>query len=745
MQPGALAFSDSMFYESRVLVNGVVRECESWNVGRELSGDLPVQVAAVSGLVQATGTITWVEENDVDDMPTSPFNTSSGWLPRRGNRVEIFAGDGTTEWKVFTGLVDSSSGDVSGSFQSKIIDDRDKLSADFRHEPLLRIMPPNLRGEADYRGVGLTYLYFVDAALRTSGFYATPPVEARQAVSVPAQSSMWPEVGVMTKGTVGGFMGTPISWCNTHNGVDGVSVSNVYNEYGPIITAPYGEMFRLSATIDTTHTGTAYVIAFYGTAEIQLAIAGSRTITARLNGVTVCSLVMGSAVRVSLVVEGNSWELRTNTGTVSTGTITAPTSVSLSKVTVRADDSSRISGVHACFTAASTKWDYTSFEPTSRYLMGNQLLFGIIDASPSVLEGSCFDLLDEISQATLSAMWIDEHGVFNWGPSPSLASSPPVRELTTAEDVLSMPWEDNLLGTRSKVTVKHRIPAITLSRWDNVLWHQGSVETMESSQTKNEFISPDAETEWVGPIPQLLVLGDPGSSAPSNSGHGSFTGGVLTDGTTEDVGSPYLTASLEKVNAGTYKLKHQTGSMPSGKKMELRYFSSSTTIWPRWLKQSFPIIRGFATTTFTDAEVVGSPAGPSWAPVLEHDSGPWLSREDGSLVAGRLANYLSSQTAGSSPTISGLEVIPDPRLQLGDLITVRSDQYIGAVFTAIITGITLGGSGTFTQSLSVRLTSLESTFQSYDAWNTQYPGVLTYDQWAVLTTQTYNQFAISKD
>lgn len=746
MQAGSLVVSDSMFYKSRVLVNGVARECASWSVGRELSGDLPQQVAAVSGLVQATGTIVWVEEYDVDDMPTTPFNTSSGWLPRRGNRVEIFAGDGVSEWKVFTGLVDSSSGSVGESFQSTIIDDRDKLDKPFTHDALLRVMPPLTRGAAEYRGVGLTYLYFVDAALRTSGFYSTPPAEARQAVSVPAQSSMWPEVGVMTEGVVGGIEAAPSSWCNTYNSVDGVAVSNVSNTYSPALANSLGAMFRASFTVDPNHSGNADLVVYFGATTVQLAVAGSRTVIARMDGVEIARVILGSAVRVSLLKEGSVWTLKTNTGT-STSVTMAASSPAMSGVRVTADANSRVSGFHVCHPTVSTRWDYTDFVPSSRYQIDDLTLFGVMDAAPAVIDGSCFDLLDEISQATLSAMWIDEHGVFRWAPSTTLANGSPVRELNTADDILSLPWEDNLLGTRSKVTAKCRVPAVSRSRWDNILWYQGSAETLESNQEKNEFISPEADKDWIGEPSTLIVLGDAGSSIPANSGQGSLTGAQLTDDSTEVLGNSYLTASLTKVNGTTYKLKNSVGTLPAGKQLELRYPTVSSTIRQRWLKEPLPIIRGFAETSWTESEVVGSTAGPSWAPVLEHEVGPWLSREDDiePIVVTRLANYLASQTATSLPTIGDLGVVPDPRLQLGDRVKISSNKYVGATFNAIITGLSLEASSSLSQSISVRLTSLESTFETYDGWNTQYPGVLTYDQWAVLTSMTYTQFALSKD
>lgn len=746
MQAGSLVVSDAMFYASRVLVNGVERECASWSVGRELSGDLPAQVAAVSGLVQATGTIVWVEEYDVDEMPTTPFNTSSGWLPRRGNRVEIFAGDGVSEWKVFTGLVDSSSGSVGESFQSTIIDDRDKLDKPFTHDALLRVMPPLTRGASAYRGVGLTYLYFVDAALRTAGFYATPSKEARQALSVPAQSSMWPEVGLMTEGVVGGTSLNPSAWCSTHNSVDGVVVSNVSNTYSPNLANSLSDMCRFSMTVDPSHAGTAIMLVSFGATTVQLSVASSRTVVARLNGVEIARLVMGSAVRVSLLKDGDTWTLRTDTGVTATATMPA-SSPAMSAVKITADANSRVAGFHVCHPTASTRWAYTDFVPTAKYSIDDLTLFGVMDASPAIAEGSAFELLEGISQATLSAMWIDEHGVFRWAPSTTLAAGSPVRELNTADDILSLPWEDNLLGTRSKVTARYRVPAVSRSRWDNILWYQGGAETLESNQEKNEFISPEADKDWIGEPSALVVLGDAGSSIPANSGQGSLTGAQLTDDSTEVLGNSYLTASLTKVNGTTYKLKNSVGTLPAGKQLELRYPTVSSTIRQRWLKEPLPIIRGFAETSWTDAEVVGTPAGPSWAPVLEHEAGPWLSREEEieTVVLSRLVNYLADQTSVSLPTIGSMQITPDPRLQLGDRVTIRSNKYVGAVFTAIITGINLDAGDSFSQQISVRLTSLDTTFETYDGWNAQYPGVLTYDQWAALTSMTYNQFAVSKE
>ena len=94
MQAGDL--SSTSTFLSRVLVDGVERPHASWDVSRELTGDLPEQVALVSGAVAATGTIEWARTDAVSDRPLAPVGVAAGWLPSAGSRVVIQEGDGTT-------------------------------------------------------------------------------------------------------------------------------------------------------------------------------------------------------------------------------------------------------------------------------------------------------------------------------------------------------------------------------------------------------------------------------------------------------------------------------------------------------------------------------------------------------------------------------------------------------------------------------------------------------------------------
>ena len=744
MQSGDL--SSTSTFLSRVLVDGVERPHSSWDVSGEVGGDLPEQVTVLSGAVAATGTIEWARTSPVSERPVTPFGHVADWLPPMGARVVIQEGDGTTWWTVFTGTIDSTSGDLNGPPVSKVVDDLDRLETPFSHAPMHRVMPPRTRGASSYLGAGLTHLYYVDACLRAAGFYALPPAENRQAVSVPAQTSMWPEAGVMVSGTVGGTNAG--SWAVTSDGPDGVSISNVVASYSPRVALAFGEPVRLSMTVAQDHAGTTTMLATWGSQQVTLAVAGSRTVVARLNGAEVCRVVMGEAVRVSLHISGTSWELRTDAGGTASGTAGAPSSSVLSLVTISADPASRVAGFHVCFTSTSTKWAYTNHIPTARYDLSDRSLLGIMDAAPAIEQSTCGQVLDEISRATLSAMWIDELGVFQWVPSRSLTGRTPVRTFTTADDILAMSWRDDLRSVRSGVVVRHRLPACTRSRWDNILWSQGGVSSMESGQVSNVFLSPDSDTDWVGAMGPVMQLGEPGSSAPASAGWGSMTGGMISDGSTDSSASSVLSVDVSQISAQTWRVRHTVGSIPSGAKVELRYPENSTTIWPRWLGQSLPIFRGWAMTEWTDIETRSGEqwGGPAWAPVLTHDLGPWLCTEDDNTLPQRLADGLAVVTRAPLPVITGLDLWPDPRVQRGDVIRIDSTAYLGARFNALVTGVTRSRDVSSSMSVSIRILSITVTGgQTYEDWSTQHPGALTYQQWAALTTQTYAAFADSED
>lgn len=742
MQAGNLVSSDVQAFTSRVLVNGVERPVNSWSVDRELTGDLPAQIVAVSGVTQATGSIEFASEQDITESGINPWNRSTGWLPKSGDRVDIYAGDSVTEWKQFTGAIDRITGSIGSGFQATIIDDYDKLSVSISHVPLLRVMPP-LSDGGEYRAAGLSSIYFVDYAARAAGFHCTPKPEYDAAWSAPLQGSLWPNRGTLTAGLVGGVDSGP--WASITPAPWGVSMGDFQNTYTPrrseLATVP----LQVTLMVAADHAGNTTLNTYFGaTDNVSLAVAGSRTVTARLNGTDVTSIVMGSATVVTLLIKAGAWTLKTNKGATATGTRTMPTGVTMDRIIFTADINSHVAGAQISHPdTASREFAALNETPTAILDYSNTQHSGIIDASPTIENRAASDLLEEIGAATLTSVWIDESGVFRCAPSIALRSRTPVRTVTTLDSILSLDWDDSLLGQRSSVTVQYRELAISSGKYQNKILFQGSGETLESTEILEEFVEPGANEDWIMPDESMIILSS-ANWATYNSRRGTM-GGVFyssTDGsTTSDTGLS-TTITMDKLGISRYKIKHVAGSFPAGVTANLGTSPTDTALWERLRDKPLPVVRGYAKVEGAQSNrppIITGAKGPE----LTHDAGPWNSRTDSTIVVDRIGSFIADQTANPKPTITGLSITPDPRLQLGDVITISSPDLMGVTMTALVVGVSSSFGSSYEQSLTVRIINVTTTYTSYAEYDASLGGSnLTYAQWQALgpIPQTYTQF-----
>lgn len=173
MQAGSLAGGPVRSLRSYAIVNGVHRPMLDWSLDREIGSDLPTGVAGGTGVVQATGSVTWAP-GTVDNGSRSPWNPGMGWVPASGDRIEIWQGDDATSWIQFTGVIDDTTGTVGGTMTSTIVDRIDDLSARADLPPLVDVMPPITAGGA-FRRVRISPRGILVLAMRRGGFYQTPP------------------------------------------------------------------------------------------------------------------------------------------------------------------------------------------------------------------------------------------------------------------------------------------------------------------------------------------------------------------------------------------------------------------------------------------------------------------------------------------------------------------------------------------------------------------------------------------
>lgn len=738
MQAGSLTSDEISTYTSMVLVNGTELPVVSWGVDRELSGDLPSQVVAVSGITQATGTIVWATKSDISEGGRNPWNRASGWIPSRGDRVEIFVSDGTTEWKQFHGLIDKTTGGINEGFQSTIIDDYDKLSAEVSHVPLVSIMPPEVPGGAeDWRRVGLHPLYFVDYALRRAGFFATPPREPNTNVYAPLQGSSWPNYGFLRVSPEHGF-NTVTPW--------GLGRRDFTVEYRPSLTKTMSDRTQVTMLVAPDHIGAADFFVDYGSRahHLRLAVNDSRVAIAFKNGVEVCRLPMGSGTVISMLSKNGQLSLRTDTGAEASGTFTASGST-MSAIVINASANASVAGLqvsHPETLAAehmSTRW-----KASARFDCRSLRLAGIINASPTIEGRRAGDLVDEINHALLAGMWIDENGVMQWAQSDTLRMRAPSRTVTTMDDILSLDWEIGLLQSSSRVTVKGMQPSITRGRWRNTVLARGNAGSMKSGDTVEIFLEPETDTDWIMPSFNFIEIGGTvgiwGSyNQPQYSAVGMY---FSADGGTTD--SSGLTCKITTEQLGLQKVlvKYEAGQWPSDVEGVIATSPVNVNLWPKNRGNDLPRLMGMGKVQwFEDSLSVEGAGGPG--PELVHDAGVWANRTVSDSTIRNLAEYLGSQTAVPQPVIQSLALVPDPRLQLGDVVTIDSPNLMGVSLTALIVGVSNSFGDRFEQSLSVRIISTATSYTTYAEYNEALGGnSMSYQQWQALgpVPQSYQEF-----
>lgn len=737
MQSGALAGGDVSAFTSRILVEGVERPMISWDIDRELNGDLPDQVVAVSGINQATGSIVWGPGDDVTEQGRNPWNKSSGWIPSRGERVEIFVSDGVTEWKQFHGVIDRTTGNLSEGFQSTIIDDWDKLSVSFTHPAMLRIMPPLAwDGSEPYRSAGLHPLYYVDRALRGAGFFATPPRGYDTALYVPLQGSRWPHYGQLKSAT--GFLNTVTPW--------GLGARDGQAEFLPSSTQSMIGNIMVSVLVAPDHASTADVFLDFGSASnhIRLSINASRVAIVLKNGVEVCRLPLGQDKIVSVLCKNGQASIRTESGAEATGSFT-PSGGVLSVVRLNCGANASVAGLQVSHpVSTSHEHSATRWTPNASLDAGSLYLTGIMDAAPTFEGVPTSEMLDEINKATLSAMWIDETGIMRWVSSYELRRRESSRTVTTLDDILSLDWEDGLLATASKVTVKGKQPAITKGRWRNLVLARGSGDSLKSGDELSIFLEPESDTDWITPSTDFIEVGGSGNiwgsyNNPAYSAVGLY---YTADGGTSTVAGLNCTISTEVLGLQKILVKYVAGTWPSDVEGVVATSPTNENLWPKNRGKDLPRLVGRGKIQWSDQEVTATGAGGP-GPELVHDVGVWANRADSKEMLERYAAYIQSQTATPKPTITGLSITPDPRLQLGDVVTIGSPKLMGVSLKALIVGVSNSFGERFDQSLSVRIISTATSYTTYAEYNDSLGGnSMSYQQWQALgpLLQTYTEF-----
>lgn len=751
MLAGDLVTTNVAEFTSRILVNGVEREAVAWSVDRELQGDLPRQVAAVSGVTQATGKIDWTPAHVVSEYSPNPWNANGGWVPSRGDRVEIFVGDGETWWKRFHGLIDVTRGDVGSGFQSTIIDHYDRLSAQVSHIPMTSIMPPTTTtGTGSWRHVGLHPLYYVDLALRQAGYYVTPPRDQNNLLFVPLQGSLWPHVGTLATSDEAN---TSYGGVN-HRAPWGLGKGGFAASYEPTSTPLMTVPIQASFMVAPDHASAVDFTLDYGSTNfLRVSVSLARIVRVGRDGVSSATLSLDpDDVVVSVLFKNGVATIRTNTGREASGTFFTAGS-SLTRIRINAGDNANVAGFQVSLPENEFREHLsTRTPPNARFDTSSSRLAGGMSAAPNIEEVTSARLIEQINDAIIAALWIDETGTMQWAQSDTLRSRSPVKSVSTAEDIFSLSWESGLLQSASSVTVTGKQPAITRSRWRNVTAAEAAGnQTLRSGEELEIFLEPSSNEDWILPSFNFLEVGGQSGIWGSFNNPEYSTVGLYFERDGDEIPGtvPYQTTiTTHRIGNQKTLIKYVAGNWPSDIEGVLSTPSADVTLplWERHRKQ--PVIRqkAFGRIEWYDdklATVGVSGAGPE----LVHDVGVWSSTAtitgDGTNYWERIGSYIQSQVTVPQPVVRNVSISPDPRLQLADVITIES-ELLGVDLRSLITGLSESFDTTgYHQDLNVRVLEASPTAQTFEAFNRKLANTdLTYEQLQALgpVPQSYAQF-----
>lgn len=743
MQAGDLFSSDIQAVTSRVLVNGVQREVLSWSMNSELTGDLPEQVVSAGSVSGITGDIEWAS-SDVNTGELNPWNPSSGWIPAKGDRVEVFAGDGVSEWRRFVGVIDSTNGTIGGGLSSQVIDRRDNFSAPVQLPALLAVMPPRL-WDGPYRRIGLTPRFYVDAAFRRAGFFVTPMRMPNTALDVPLQGSAWPLVGRVD---VCERISLPKQSPRRYEG-SFCSMGDFHAEYLATHERVASDAVQLTIMRAEGHQGLGRVRMHHGSQVLELrATVGGAALL--LGSSVICTIASAGEPIFQAVVRDGVATLRSSSGAISTGATTFGGPSLLSHVEIHADEKARIAGVQISYPASPIE-EFTgiNFKPSAHIRPGN--LTGIIPVGPALETVSGRQLLDEITSSIYWAVWIDEEGMAQCAASDVLREQPVVNTVTTLDDIRELSWEQSILHVRSTVHATYTGSAISRRRDHTVtVWEATQTVVLKAEEVHEEIIDPGPDTLW---FMVDYTLGDPAvviNFSALNKGSGSLGGGIYTDGVNEEWASTArLSCTLTEKGASQWLFRAEGLNIPETHQVELRTVSTefvgTTGLWPAWWGVNTPLIRAKAKAELSDREIPAVTAG-ALGKDLEIHTGLWATGntdETETTAVQGIAEFIASQVSAPQPTISDLRVGFDPRRQLGDVIRVYSPQFLGIDLKCLVTGVaeSMTSQGV-SQSLSVRVISASTTYTTYAEFAAAWGEKSSYDDFATAwgVVSTYDDF-----
>ena len=721
--------------QARVVVSGRDQKVVDYSLSKSMGDTL----SGGDGLIASTGDVTVVDQSEtVTQRRVTPW---SSLAVRRGETVNVQAGYDAALAPQLVGVVDGTSGGAEKPTRLELVDQYEALQLEVTKDPLLASMPPQYDG-GPFRHVGLTPTYVTSMLLREAGFYATPAHRYGAAVNVPMNGSMWPESGdVYECSRIGDASNVPQfepAWW-------GQAVKNVTANYYPSAFDHTGRPFEIQLLIGNAGTsGTATVTAYYGTQFVRLAVSANLGINFQVNTGSGITHVVGmaasrleGATMISARVSGGTWTLTADNGESATASRAWPWSSMYSSVGIVVPaNAAQIGGVMVGYMPTPV----TTFTPTAQ--LTPAAFPHTLGAMPAIVRRRVADLLKDQAAAELASFWIDDRGVFQWRNRYALIGGSPVREVTSTRDLLDLNWREPSATTTRSIKVSGKRPVSSIAQRATITLYEGRSDSLDSQQEVNIFMEPSADEDWVMPDLSAEWLTADAERAPGFSrGRRTWIGMVRVNESAQGESVDYWVSGsdqqIQKIDPRTFLVSLKAPAYSGDQTVELRSHKSDGRIWEQRRNSPLPVFRGYGHVAWVDQEE--SRAGePNGLQEHSHDVGWWVQHSTG--ISG-VANALEQRLLNPHPVLDDVPIVPDARLELGDIITLRDEHVTGLNLRCLIEGIKLSGAeGEQDQTLTLRILAVNGRDATYEelerAWATgAYTGLES--EWS---GETYTNF-----
>lgn len=693
-----------------VYVNGVLREVTRASWGVDTSGGLPDGlVSAGSGIISRTGSLTFAPSEKVASTAAHPLRQgASRFPPREGDSVVINAVVDGVRYRRFTGRLGAVSSPFfySGEVTAEITDSLgDHLQQVVSIEPQL--------------GLGGNYLrssWVPYTALEYVGLGALPPATGgRVVLHSHFQNGQLPLVGRQTaSGTASGDSYGLMAVSNNVFSVDSTVQRNggyvcVFGRASSDWDSDVSVRFSNGHSVKLKH--------FKGSHKLELSTSAGGTLwTGHWKGTPtlpyLAMLIADRDVRV--------WVSETSKSSVLVPVTSFPTHVRPVSAT-----GTFLIGVDVRFCRSVPEFqaaiDQVPELPVS--WASSSLEQDRIKATRGYENTPARQVVQEWADATLGVLYMDEWGKPIATARDRLIAGGSQQTVTVGERVFDGHWEIGRDGKRRGVTVKGLQVNVRGGRYDaasTVVYQPANKQELEFGEEDVQFIPvPDDEdwhavdVDWKPVMDRQRNIDNTG--AFNNSRVGSYWGIASQYDTVPDdmvwTSSETIEATLEKLGQRTYKATH----LVSGTRSQFanpKFYQATATRNDSKLYSAkrgipMPIIRARALAQWVGYGVRGAHSANDMSLkefILE--AGWWLSPGD----AQRYADALSRELLTDRYTFDGVEVLFDPRRQVGDTETWEcrdADGNVLWVASVLVTGYSENWDGGVpTQRVDVQVKSL---------------------------------------